>query len=152
MRESIANSYIFTLVIIFVGIIVVLLISSISYSKTFKIKNRIVDLIETNEGWDDAGYVESQINEVLGRAGYRINSSYNHINSSRISCPSYSNGNSTGVLKNGTDYYRYCVYEMNTNGRGTYYHVVVFMSFDIPIIGDYMVFPLSGDTRLVYDL
>lgn len=146
MRESIANSYIFTLVIIFVGIIIVLLISSISYSKTFKLKNRIIDLIETNEGFDDN--VAGQIETVLSNAGYSINSSYNHLNSSRVSCPNYDKG----VLVNQITNYRYCVYDVSTNGRGHYYHVVVFMSFDLPIIGDYMVFPLGGDTRLVYDL
>jgi len=143
MRESIANSYIFTLVIIFVGIMIVILIGSISYSKTFKIKNRIVDMIELNQGWDDE--LASDVEVILTDAGYKIN----HGNSSRAQCPAtYNNGTLINTITN----HRYCVYQINTNGKGHYYHVTVFMSFDIPIIGDLMVFSLGGDTKIVYDL
>ena len=46
MRESIGNSYIFGIVIALIGVIFLILIGSLSYSRAFKIKTRMIEIIE----------------------------------------------------------------------------------------------------------
>ena len=46
MKESIANSYVFSIVIVIVGICTGLIVISMNYSKVFKMKNRVIEIIE----------------------------------------------------------------------------------------------------------
>ena len=46
MKEAIANAGIYNLVIIFVIILLAFFIGSLSYSKAFKVKNKIIEEIE----------------------------------------------------------------------------------------------------------
>ena len=46
MKESIAQAFIVNLIIFFFVILVLLLFGSINYSKAYKAKNRIVNIIE----------------------------------------------------------------------------------------------------------
>ena len=48
MKEALGISQLYTFVIVFVSIIMLLLIGSLSYSKAFKIKTRILEIVETN--------------------------------------------------------------------------------------------------------
>lgn len=140
MRESIANSYIFNLVIIFIGILIVLLVGSLSYSKTFKIKTRMIEIIEKYETYNN-GTVRTEINNVLSQAGYKVT------RGARKACPSLNGEYAINTLGN----YRYCIY-MFSDVRGYYYTVTVFISFEFPIIGDVVEFPLTGQTRPFVDI
>ena len=128
MKESIGNSMIFTIVITFIGIIIMILVGSIAYSKSFKVKNRIVEIIErhaefhelTSNDWNDNNSaLANEIEDSLKKIGYRVTK----------------NGMSNckqGAL-NTTSNYEYCVYKHSTS-RGPYYEVQVFMYFDLFII------------------
>ncbi|MDD2434721.1 MAG: hypothetical protein PHO63_00510 [Bacilli bacterium] len=137
MRESIANTYIFNLIILFIGIIIVVLVGSLSYSKTFKIKNRIVSIIEDHRGFDRDAQME--VAGYLQKAGYVTRRNPN--------CPDR-DGFSEGWRN--TDF-NVCIYRYDI-ARGYYYHVVVFISFEIPVIGNILEFPLSGETKMIFDL
>ena len=135
MRESIANSYIFNLIIIFIGILIVILVGSLSYSKAFKIKTRMIEIIEKYETYNN-GNIATEINNLLNQAGYKVN------RGARKGCPSL---NDEASINNPSNY-RYCVYRFD-DSRGYYYSVMVFISFEFPIIGDVIEFPLTGQTR-----
>lgn len=146
MRESIANSYVFTIVIIFVSMILFVLVGSFSYSKAFKIKNKVIDIIEKNKGYDLAA--EAEIDTFLGSAGYKVTPT-----KVTEGCPL----NNSRTAINTISKYRYCVYEVNTV-RGNYYTVTIFLSFEIPIIsstpllGSALTFEMSGETKILYEL
>lgn len=140
MRESIANSYIFNLVIIFIGILIVLLVGSLSYSKTFKIKTRIIEIIEKHETYNN-GTVRTEINTLLSQAGYKVARGTAGV------CPSLNGEESINTQSN----YKYCIYKFS-DIRGYYYTVTVFISFEFPIIGDIVEFPLTGQTRNFIDI
>ena len=144
MKESIANSMIFYIVITFVAILIGILATSISYSKAFKIKNRIIEMIENHTTYDNV--LEQEINEMLGTLGYRVNQ--NSVNN----CPDItdSDGNVIAEPINGSSYYRYCVYKYNTE-RGIYYGVTTYMYFDIPLVEEVMI-PVYGETKTIFDL
>lgn len=141
MKEAIGNSAIFTFAIIFISIVMMVFLSSLNYSKAFKIKNRIVGIIENYE----SGYIRENRNEIdeeieafLRDAGYRVNAENN-------SCPTR---NGKKAL-NSTYNYRYCIYEYNST-RGKYYGVITYMYFDIPLISDLLQFEVYGETKVFY--
>lgn len=149
MRESISNTYVFMIVITIIGICSVIVISSLSYSKTFKIKNRIIEIIEKYETYDAT--VETEINQFLKDSGYPV------VQSTSVTCPTgrgqvvpgVSDENSGRTAINTINNYKYCVYRYQTV-KGDYYSVVAYMSFDLPLIGDLITleFPLYGDSKV----
>lgn len=138
MKEALGISQLYTFVIVFVSIIMLLLIGSLSYSKAFKIKTRIIDIIETNKGFDED--VEDEIDSFLKSAGYTINTRNNK------SCPDVKGTKAMNTINN----FDYCIYSFETV-RGPYYRVTVFISYDIPVISSFLRIPISGETRIIYD-
>ena len=153
MSESISSASVFTIVITLIGICATVLMSSLAYSKTFKIKNRVVEIIEKHRKYDD-GVVKNEIDELLKNSGYPA------IGGSD-SCPA-GRGNSNvpgtdasvtgGVAINNLDNYRYCIYQYDTV-KGTYYSVAVYMKIQLPLIGDVVniQFPIYGETKVFND-
>ena len=144
MREAVGSAFIVNLILIFIGVISALLIGSISYSKAYKIKDRIIYTIEKYDGWSDA--TKNEIDKQINAIGYKLNDG----NSSK--CPSilsrkYGNyavefvGNVETVYEN--DY---------ESAPGKYYTVITFMTFDIPLIGGLLQFPVSGETSVIYEV
>jgi len=147
MKEAISNAMIFNLIIVFVVILIMLFIGSLSYSKAFKVKNRIVEEIEKDEDYTEKT-VEDINNWISSEGvGYRLKSTTVSHN-----CPDQDDG----VLVSdgtGSNPYDYCVYEYNTCSKksdtykcGRYYRVIAYMYFDFPIIGDLIRIPVRGET------
>ena len=51
MKEAFGNTAITTIVITFMAILILILASSSSYSKASKVRNRIIEMIENNQGY-----------------------------------------------------------------------------------------------------
>ena len=137
MKEAIGTSLVFNLMMIFVGVLIVILISSIAFSKGFKIRNRVIDRIEENYGYTDVA-VET-INEDFRSVGYKI--------VGNVSCRTRKGQES---LTNEHDSYNYCVYKYGTS-KGSYYGVTVFLSVEIPLINRPINIPIYGETRVLYN-
>lgn len=138
MRESINNSMIFTWVITFVAIIMTFLIGSMGYSKAYKIKNNIIGIIESNEGYN--ANAKAEINTFLGKIGYRHSTARGCVQIDGFE-----------LKTDNTTLYRYCVYQ-NVASKGSYYKVVAYMYFDVPFVEAIMEFPVSGESKVIYDL
>lgn len=138
MKEALGISQLYTFVIVFVSIIMLLLIGSLSYSKAFKIKTRILEIVETNKGFNSD--VEDEIDSFLKSAGYPVNTRNNK------SCPTVKGDGAINTINN----FDYCIYSFETL-RGPYYRVTVFISYDIPVISAFLRIPVSGETRIIYD-
>ena len=54
MRESVGSTWIFQLAIIFILIFSAYLAITINYSKTFKVKNEVISILEKYEGLTDS--------------------------------------------------------------------------------------------------
>lgn len=140
------NVFIINFVIVFVGIFIFFFTGSLAYTKAFKVKNKIINIIEENKGYDrtDVDFI-TEINTYLAEAGYRTVTSG--------SCP-----NIDGMtLQNGignnniVNSYLYCVWE-NDNESERYYRVQTYMYFDIPIIGQTITIPVYGETKIFRDI
>ena len=135
MREAIGSSLLFNLILTIIIIMVAFLIGSLAYSKAFKVKNRIIDIIEKNGSYEGS---ENEINSVLSDIGYRKSRTNN-------TCKKDS------LVSNGT--YEYCVYKLQSSemAGNYYYKVTTYMYFDIPVINSLLKFPVSGETKVIYD-
>ena len=141
MREAIGNSLLLNLVIIFAGIVILFFIGIISYSKAYRVKNRIIEIIEKSETYD---YNSSEIAESLRNAGYTLSpkkceKTQNHLNKIGLSVDAEKDN------MNKSDY-NYCVYKVET--KSTYHYIVAtFVHFDFPLIGEMMNLPVYGETK-----
>ena len=132
MREATGNSLLTMIMTSVVAIIMIFFVGTLSYSKSYKIKNYIVNAIEDNRGWDDNLQVE--VDNYMKDAGYNLRRSSSN-------CPQT---NCTYI--NNTSNYEYCVYRCSS-GVNEYYKVITYMKFDFPVIGDFVKFPVQGETK-----
>lgn len=135
MREGVGSAFVYTIVIIIVGIIILLIVGSIGYSKAFKVNQRIIDIIEANDGYNETA--EAEVSAALSNIGYKV------ISNADRSCPNISNAETILSKLN----YDYCVYRHTDNKRGDYYTVITYMYFDFPVIGDYVKLKVSNQTK-----
>ena len=152
MREAIGSAFIVNMILVFIAVISALLIGSINYSKAYKVKDRIVYIIEKYDGWNSGA--QEEVDKQLKTLGYRIDSGFGS-NCESLYKKKYGNSYKVDNLlhgKNvGTSQYNYCVYRVHfDSGIGDYYSVTTFMRFDIPLIGGLLVFPISGETSVIY--
>lgn len=140
MREALGNTFLYNVIIVFIFVALLVLVGSLGYSKGFKAKNRIISIIEDNKGYDETAMI--RIDQALKDNGYRLKSVFRH-----NSCPTR---NGVDALTESNNY-MYCVYP-NTTPRGMYYTVVIYIRFEVPIISGLLEFPVSGDTKTIYDI
>ncbi len=156
MKGALGNALIMNIVITFIIIFFSLLIGSMAYSKAYKTKNYLINMIDRyeNEGLSDfsiRGTEESdkwdtEVNEYLKNVGYQINGSTNtckHMDGYQLA-------------RDNKNSYNYCIY-VNYNITGAdqnpivetryNYMVLVYMQFDIPVLGNYFKVPIKGETK-----
>lgn len=147
MREAIGGTWLFTIVIVFIVLFTSFLALSINYSKAFKVKNGIVNIIEKNEGVSREA--RDEISEYLSSVGYVVYSS----------CPKTTSVSNSERAKgfdasiSNSNKYRYCVARVidnNGNIQKNYYKVTVFFRVDLPILGELFTFPVTGETKPIY--
>lgn len=135
MRESIGGALLIKLVMFFIVIYVCFLGIGINYAITFRVKNQIINLIEAYEGYEQA---EEKIKEYIASVGYyRADTVSININNTSDKC----------WVESG---YKICD-ESDNSVRGKYYKVTTYVSFDFPIIGKITNFPVSGETKVIYN-
>lgn len=147
MRQAIGSTWLMQLVIIFMLIFVAFLALSINYTKAFKTKNELVNMLEEREGigsGEDTGAL-MLINNYLNYNNY----------SKRGRCEadeygvSNLNNASLEAVEEGNRYY-YCVKKIPT-GTDTLpdrarYQIRIFFNFSLPVIGDIFTFSVEGTT------
>lgn len=161
MKEAFGNSAITIIVITFMTILILILTASSSYSKAAKVRNRIMEMIEENQGYGingngllDISEFREKIDAELANYGYRVNTSLTNNCATRPGLDP-----NTGMQVQISDInkklglnnkYQYCVYEYRTV-KGVYYGVETYMYFDIPLV-DTLKIGIYGETKTLYDL
>ena len=150
MRETIGSTWIYQLVIVFILIFVSFLILALTYSKNFKTKNEILNIIEKYEGVtkDSVGI----INNYLSYTGYQTKG---HCPKNEGVWIGSTNLNSTDLVKavDNNKYY-YCIKrtssskptqsgKTSTNKNRYFYEVVIFYKFNLPVLGDISTFSVN---------
>ena len=156
MRESIGNSLLLNLVIIFSGIVILFFIGIITYSKAYRVKNRIIEIIEKYDGYTSCNLNDSdskcaikEINESLSESGYSLITKdcgkvQGHLDDVNVSLNAISDNKNSGD-------YNYCIYEVTdkSSDNSKYYIVATFVHFDFPVIGNWINIPVYGETKIL---
>lgn len=78
MREAFGGAFTIKLMLIFLAIYIAFIAVALNYAKAFRVKNKIIDIIEQNEGIDSyndtkEGSVIGDINSYLNTVSYYVN-------------------------------------------------------------------------------
>lgn len=160
MKEAIGQAFIVNLILFFFVILVLLFFGSINYSKAYKTKNRLITTIEKYGGYpadnnerEDATDELNEIKENLVKAGYQtvtkdvgLVGKCNNIAKKSGGTVLYPLDEDFSNNRN----YEYCIIKKSSS-IGSYYQVVAYMRFEIPLIGGMLNFPVMGETKVLYD-
>ena len=136
MREATGNALLTMMITSIVAIIMIFFVGSISYSKSYKIKNYIVNEIEEHGKWDPE--LQAKVDSYMKEVGYNVRK--DEYKCSRLK------GINCGEPVNTQSGYDYCVYDC-----GNYYKVVTFMKFEFPVINSFIKFDVRGETSTFND-
>lgn len=128
MRESIGGAFIIKIMVVFIVLYNTLLAIAVNYAMVFRVKNKIVDLVEQYEGCYGVSRAcngESCVAKYVSSVGYY-----------RAAAP-------TGG-KN------YKIEAIPDGNRGTHYRVTTFITFDFPWINQLINVPIIGETKTIY--
>lgn len=142
MKAAIGNTIVMGIMVTFISVVLLIIISSVVYTKAYRIKNRIVDEIEKVETFDDS--VRSNLDMLFRDIGYKANSLMNN-----SKCTRYGDSE---TLQNTSSAYHYCVFKINADvqRKGYYYKVVAFAYLDFPLISAIQI-PVYGETKIFYN-
>lgn len=142
MKSAIGNAFIINFIIVFTIIFVGLFVGATSYTKAMRIKNRITDIIEENNGYNSNA--ANEIENYLQDAGYRIDT----VNSNGCSTNSNSYDEIVYPSATPTGNYDYCIFRYDTT-KGSYYGVKTYMYLDLPLIGNKLKIGVYGETKVL---
>lgn len=139
MREVSGSTWTFQMIILFILIFSCFLTLVLSYSKAYTIKNRMLTIIEKYEGVTDTS--SDVINNFI------IQHSYKTVGK----CPE----DWIGAIDLEGDYekakenrrYYYCFTDNKTAAGLTYYDVMVFYKFNLPVLGEIATYKINGETK-----
>ena len=148
MRDAIGQVFALQIILAFVLLINGYMAYSVNYTRAFRVKNQIVNIIEQYEGLPNDEAID-KINEYVDRMTYTAsNQQINNFKNDNptAECPGY-NG------------WCYIAHDVSTTGgdgemNGTYYSVVTFVNIDIPVINNLIglgnFLQVGGETRTIY--
>ena len=138
MRDAFGGIVNISFIVVFMVIVNGYLAFAANYNKAYKYKNKIINIIEQNEGYDDNA--KTKIHKYRVAIGYSLDTDIK-VSDSKAIC----------VTEEG-----FC-YKENTQTTGEltkkYYTVTTAVNIDIPMLNKFLpnmhVFQVSGDTKTI---
>lgn len=147
MRDAVGGTFMMYVFLVFLAVYITFVAVAFNYARAFRVKNKVIDIIEQNEGMSDADFnnlsgtynlgVAGQINEYLNNVSYNVNLT-NSIQEGRGVC--YDRG--------------YCIQKINAISdidgiAASYYKVTTFVRLEIPFMNLGFTIPVKGETRKI---
>ena len=161
MRDAIGQVFTLQIILVFVFLINGYMAYSVNYTRAFRVKNQIVNIIEQYEGpYNDEGL--AKIRSYINKAAYKAPQTL--INDFKVNyCTKNKNDFASTDNKcevecqDGWCYIEHNVSIDEADGErtGRYYSIVTFVNIDIPVInkivglGDFL--SVSGETKTIYE-
>lgn len=131
--------------LVFLAVYITFVAVAFNYARAFKVKNKVIDIIEQNEGvnFDNTSGALGEIETYLGSVSYRVanideNTSscrnYDYIDKSRGYCISKTSAQS------------------DVGSTASYYKVVTFIRLEIPFLDLGFTIPVKGETRKIEEM
>ena len=155
MRDAFGGAFMLKIALVFFVVYVCFMAMAINYAKAFRIKNRLVNIIEQYQYNGQASDTEpaiKEINKYLEDA-HQVYAD-GESNSKKSTCEKMYNdeaglAESFYYTKNGA-----CIITYGTMGAfgesSRYYKVATFLELSIPFLGIGMTIPISGETKIIY--
>ena len=145
MRDAIGQVFALQVILAFVLLINGYMAYSVNYTRAFRVKNQIINIIEQYEGPEnDEG--KTKINQYVRNMNYDVS---NKLINEKI-------GEGYTCFQEGWCYKATNVSTAEADGdrNGTYYTVVTFVNIDIPVINNLIglgnFLEVTGETRTIY--
>ncbi|MGM9875634.1 MAG: hypothetical protein ACI310_00160 [Bacilli bacterium] len=146
MREAFGGAFMIKLMLIFLAIYIAFIAVALNYAKAFRVKNKIIDIIEQNEGIKQSDYIDTKEGSVIGDINTYLNSVSYYVNLTNI--PANNNNNTLHCYKNG-----YCIEEytgpVNDGVTSKYYKVTTYININFPFFNLNFNIPITGETRKI---
>lgn len=149
MNKSISGLWLFSIVIVFMMMLIAYVAISINYSNAYKLKTKLVTKLEQYDGWNNTA--KAEIDSIISAAGYR--------QTGFCKVPD-DNSKYIGVLDghitdNPQGRQNYCISRTVRSGQNGgedkyYYEITVFLGFNLPVLGDLYTFKITGETGAIY--
>ncbi len=137
MRDALGGVVNIAIIVVFMVIVSGYLAFNVNYTKAFRVKNKIISVIENREGLDEEG--KEEIKNYSKSIGYNVKG---------INCNTgWEADNKVGFC------YKIVASENNNELNKGYYEIITFVSIDIPIIRNIMphieFFQVRGSTKSI---
>ena len=76
MKEGIGGTFMIYVLLVFLAVYITFIAVAFNYARAFRVKNKVIDIIEQNEGirdYNDTGDVLGQIDTYLREVSYNVN-------------------------------------------------------------------------------
>lgn len=142
MKSAIGNSLLMSLVVIIVSLVMLVFVNVLSYSKAYRVKNRIIEIIERYGSYENES-AKQEIGSYLKQVGYQLGT-----------CAKQNDEEMNWVFsEQDTMGYKFCVagvYE-NQEERTGYRHYIVttYVEYNFPVINQILTTPVTGETKIL---
>ncbi|MBR6072895.1 MAG: hypothetical protein IKP76_01060 [Bacilli bacterium] len=165
MRESIGTAWIMIIVMTFIALFSGYLAFSINYSKSFRVKDGIIERIHKHNGInsDAAMEIDKYLNQINYNAKGNCKMYYDEYKdiSSSVDAAGFNGTKYTIIDSNSKkETYNYCIFKIKNSLKGektktadassAYYKVVVFFSLQIGNLSFFSNFKTTGETGTIY--
>ncbi len=146
MKDAFGGSFALRIMLTFFVIFICFMTVSITISKTFRIKNTVINILERsdpdklNRGDDST---KNRIDNYLQKNAY---SYFNNQNVSQNCRNQGQSGNDYLLTQNGVCIVTYS----NSTASSIYYKVTAYIVVDFPLFHLGIVVPISGETKTIY--
>ena len=146
MRDAIGQVFTLQIILALVLLINGYMAYSVNYTRAFRVKNQIINIIEQYEGVENEEG-KQKINDYVARMNYEVSNAL--VNDAR--------SNGYECFKEGWCYKAHKVSTADGDGErtGTYYTVLTFVNIDIPVINKIIglgsFLSVTGETRTIYN-
>ena len=144
MREAFGGAFTIKLMLIFLAIYIAFVAVALNYAKAFRVKNKLIDIIEQSEGIDNydnikEGTVIGDINTYLNSVSYYVNLSNIKNNNADATLHCYDRG--------------YCIEEFtgptDDGVSSKYFKVTTYININFPFFKLNFNIPITGETRKI---
>lgn len=149
MKESYGGTFMLWLFLFFLIVYITILCSALQFAKTYRVKNKIVNMIEQNKY--NINKEPSSLDDDLGK--YFASVPYvvdeNHMSKKKKECDAKNSddeGNTNSHWFSGT-----CITKLQSNDSAVYYEVEVYFIVEIPILFEGgITIPIKGETTRIF--
>lgn len=135
MRESFGGAFMIKLALIFIILYISFMALAISYTKAFRLKNQIINILEQ--------YQYNGESDVVGKVDeYLEDFSYNFSNNDNVSANCYDHDDAIFTERGA------CIVPQG-EGNKRYYKVITYISIDFPFFDVPLILPISGETKTI---